>query len=147
VVALLDDPRVVLELITDGVHVDPALWEHVLGVAGPERVAAVTDATAAAGMPDGRHRLGPLEVEVRGGVARVAGTSTLAGGTATSDVLFANLVGASKGPRASALRQVTATTPASVLGLTDVGRIEAGCRADLVLLDASSQVRAVFRAG
>jgi N-acetylglucosamine-6-phosphate deacetylase len=77
VVALLDDPRVVLELITDGVHVDPALGEHVLGVAGPERVATVTDATAAAGMPDGRHRLGPLEVEVRGGVARVAGTSTL----------------------------------------------------------------------
>ncbi|MGH3587513.1 MAG: N-acetylglucosamine-6-phosphate deacetylase, partial [Pseudonocardia sp.] len=54
-VALLEDPRVTVELVTDGLHVHPALWEHVVRTAGTERVAAVTDAMAAAGMPDGQY--------------------------------------------------------------------------------------------
>ena len=58
VVALLDDDRVTVELVTDGLHVHPALWEHVVRAAGAHRVAAVTDAMAAAGMPDGAYRLG-----------------------------------------------------------------------------------------
>ena len=53
VIALLEDPRVTVELITDGVHVDPALYRHVCRSAGPDRVSLVTDAMAAAGMSDG----------------------------------------------------------------------------------------------
>ena len=53
VIALLEDPRVTVELITDGVHVDPALYRHVWRSAGPDRVSLVTDAMAAAGMADG----------------------------------------------------------------------------------------------
>ena len=67
-------PRVTVELITDGVHVDPALYRHVCRSVGPDRVSLVTDAMAAAGMADGRYRLGPLAVDVVDGVARVAGT-------------------------------------------------------------------------
>ena len=74
VIALLEDPRVTVELITDGVHVHPALYRHVSRSAGPDRVSLVTDAMAAAGMSDGRYWLGPLAVDVVGGVARVAGT-------------------------------------------------------------------------
>ena len=73
VVALLDDDRVTVELVTDGLHVHPALWEHVVRAAGAHRVAAVTDAMAAAGMPDGAYRLGALDVEVVDRVARLAG--------------------------------------------------------------------------
>lgn len=145
--ALLGDPRVVVEVIADGVHLHPAVVDLVLAAA-PGRVAAVTDATPAAGMPDGGHRLGPLAVTVRGGVARVAGTDTLAGSTATSDVLFRTLAG--DGPRDAALVRAvaaTAATPAAVLGLDDVGVLRPGARADLVALDDDLVVRQVWRRG
>lgn len=149
VVALMEDDRVTVELITDGVHVHPALWPHVLR--GAAAVAAVTDAMAAAGMPDGAYALGPLQVEVRDRVARLAGGGSIAGSTATTDELFANIVRHSGVERAAALRRavsMTATVPAAALGLPDVGALEPGRRADLVVLDAESlAVRAVYRAG
>ena len=79
VIALLEDPRVTVELITDGVHVDSAIYRHVTRSAGPDRVSLITDAMAATGMADGVYHLGPLAVDVVDGVARVAGTDTIAG--------------------------------------------------------------------
>ena len=65
--ALLEDPRVTVELIADGVHVHPALVRcGVIETAGPGRVALISDAMAAAGLPDGSFRLGTLEVDVVG---------------------------------------------------------------------------------
>lgn len=148
-IALLEDPRVTVELVTDGLHVHPALWDHVARAAG-QRVSAVTDAMAAAGMPDGEYLLGALRVIVEDRVARLAGEGTIAGSTATADQLFANIVRNAALPRDEALLRavaMTATTPARALGLPDVGAIEAGRRADLVVLDASLRVLAVYRAG
>ena len=56
VLALMEDPRVTVELITDGVHLHPALYRDVSRSVGPDRVALVTDAMAAAGMADGAYR-------------------------------------------------------------------------------------------
>jgi N-acetylglucosamine-6-phosphate deacetylase len=154
-VALLEDARVTVELVTDGLHVHPALWEHVVRSAGTERVAAVTDAMAAAGMPDGEYHLGAMRVTVADGVARlVAGSDgragAIAGSTATTDTLFAKVVRHAAVPRAEALRRavaMTATTPARALGLADVGEISPGRRADLVVLDPRLRVRDVYRGG
>jgi N-acetylglucosamine-6-phosphate deacetylase len=154
-VALLEDPRVTVELVTDGLHVHPALWEHVVRSAGTGRVAAVTDAMAAAGMPDGDYHLGAMRVTVAAGVARLAAGSdgrggAIAGSTATTDTLFANVVRHAAGPREEALRRavaLTAGSPARALGLADVGAIAPGRRADLVVLDAQLRVRAVYHAG
>ncbi len=149
-VALLDDDRVTVELVTDGLHVHPALWELAVRTAGVRRVAAVTDAMAAAGMPDGAYRLGHLDVEVVDRVARLAGGGAIAGSTATADALFRNVVRHAAVPPAEALRRavaMTATTPASAMGLTDVGELVAGRRADLVGLTADLSVEAVYRAG
>ena len=88
VLALLADPRVTVELIADGVHVHPAVVRAVIESAGPDRVAVVTDAVAAAGCEDGEFRLGAVPIDVVSGVARVQGTSTIAGSTATMDQLF-----------------------------------------------------------
>ena len=149
VIALLEDPRVTVELITDGVHVDPALYRHVCRTVGPDRVSLVTDAMAAAGMPDGSYWLGPLEVEVVDGVARVAGTPTIAGSTATMDHQFRFAVDRSGLPRDEALmaavRQAS-VNPARALGLPDLG-LAPGAGADLVVLDADLAVTGVLRQG
>jgi N-acetylglucosamine-6-phosphate deacetylase len=146
--ALLQDSRVTVELIADGVHVHPAVVRAVIGAVGPERVALVTDATVAAGLSDGAFQLGPVHIDVTAGVARVHGTSTIAGSTATMDQLF-RAIAAGPDPDAAlaAAVQVTSTTPARVLGLEDAGMLRPGAAADLVVLDEDLQVRAVMAGG
>ncbi len=153
VIALLEDPRVVVELIADGVHVDAALYRHVCAIAGPDRVSLVTDAMAAAGMSDGAYRIGPLAVEVTGGVAHLAGTDTIAGSTATMDRLFRFAVDHSTSRTgmsrdAALLRAVaqSSVTPARALGLPSPV-LQAGAVADLVVLDSDLQVRDVIARG
>ena len=150
VIALLEDPRVTVELITDGVHLHPALYRDVSHVAGPDRVALVTDAMAAAGMADGAYRLGALEVTVADGVARLTGSDTIAGSTATMDQIFRYAVQHSGLPFLdgvlAAVRQ-TSANPAAALALTDVGRLAPGLWADLVMLDTDLTVDGVMRRG
>lgn len=144
VLALWEDPRVYLELIMDGVHVRPELVAFV-AASVPGRVVLVTDAMAAAGAGDGDYVLGELPVEVRGGVARIAGTDTIAGSTLTLDRAVANAVAAGV-PFARAVRAAT-QQPADYLGLPDVGRIVPGGRADLAVLDEDLAVTRVLHRG
>jgi N-acetylglucosamine-6-phosphate deacetylase len=149
VIALLDDPRVTVELITDGVHVDPAIYRHVTRAAGPDRVSLITDAMAATGMADGVYHLGPLAVDVVEGVARVAGTDTIAGSTATMDVVFRYAVThgglARDDALLSAARQAS-INPARALGLPASGLVP-GAPADLVALGPQLDVQGVLRRG
>ena len=149
VIALLEDPRVTVEIITDGVHVDGALYRHVTRSVGPDRVSLVTDAMAAAGMTDGAYRIGPLDVEVSDGVAHLAGTDTIAGSTATMDRLFRFAVAHSELPRDEALQlavRQSSINPARALGLP-CPALRTGTPADLVVLDADVAVSAVMRHG
>lgn len=149
VIALLEDPRVCVEIIGDGVHVDAALYRHVATAAGGDRVCLVTDAMAAAGMADGDYRIGPLAVRVTDGVARLAGTETIAGSTATMDRLF-RFAAANSGPDPdeallAAVRQ-SSVNPARALGLPSP-ILEPGTAADLVVLDDTLEVSAVLSRG
>jgi N-acetylglucosamine-6-phosphate deacetylase len=149
VIALLEQSRVTVELITDGVHVDPAIYRHVTRSAGPDRVSLVTDAMAATGMADGIYHLGPLGVDVVGGVARVSGTDTIAGSTATMDRVFGFAVTHAGLPGDEALLQAArqaSLNPARALGLPSWGLVE-GASADLVVLDAELAVTGVLRRG
>jgi N-acetylglucosamine-6-phosphate deacetylase len=78
VVALLEDTRVTVELINDGVHLHAATLTLVLQTVGPSRAALVTDAISATGKGDGVHRLGDLDVVVRDGEARLEDGGSLA---------------------------------------------------------------------
>jgi N-acetylglucosamine-6-phosphate deacetylase len=144
--ALLRDPKVTLELIADGLHVHPALVHAVIEAAGADRVALVTDATAAAGCADGSFRLGTRQIDVVSGVARVHATSTLAGSTATMDHLFRTVAGLASDPDEglSAAVAMTSTTPARLLGLEHVGTLRIGLDANLVVLSHDWQVSAVM---
>lgn len=141
--ALLDDPRVTLEIVGDGLHVHPDLVAHVLASAGAHRVALVTDAVAAAGMPDGPHRLGATQVQVTDGQARLP-DGTLAG--STSSLLSMRTRLASLTDEVS-LARVTATTAATATGLDDRGALRPGARADLVALAEDGGLQAVLRRG
>ena len=144
VLALLQDPRVIVELIADGVHVHPAMVTAVIGAAGPERVAVVTDAIAAAGGGDGMFRLGSVPIDVASSVARVQGTSTIAGSTATMDQLFRRVSGPGSDAALTAAVQMTSATPARALRLDGVGNLRPGDDANLVVLDRDLQVTAVM---
>jgi len=148
-IALLQDARVTVELIADGVHVHPAMQRAVIEAAGADRVALVTDATAAAGLGDGEFRLGGMQVDVVEQVARVRGTSTIAGSTATMDQLFRSAagLGSDRDAALAAAVQMTATTPARALGLDRAGCLRTGADANLVVLERDLQVTRVMAGG
>ncbi|WP_234946076.1 N-acetylglucosamine-6-phosphate deacetylase [Agrococcus sp. Marseille-P2731] len=140
--ALLDE-RVTLEAIADGHHVAPEMLALLLRSA-PGRIALVTDAMAAAGMPDGDYRIGALDVRVVGGLPRLAADGTIAGSTLTLDRAVRVLVAAGV-PFEVAVDAAT-RAPANAVGRDDLGRIRVGARADLVALDARLEVVGVWRA-
>jgi N-acetylglucosamine-6-phosphate deacetylase len=147
--ALLERPDVTVELIADGVHVHPAMVRAVIRAAGPDRVALITDAIAAAGSADGPYRLGTVPIEVESGVARVSATSTIAGSTATMDQLFRTVSRLGPDPDAALVAAVrmTSATPARALGLQEVGALRAGYDANLVVLDRELRAAAVMVRG
>ena len=144
VLPLWRTPDVWVELICDGVHVDVELVAHVVATKS-SRVVFITDAMAAAGVGDGDYHLGGRHVEVRGGVARLAGSDTIAGSTLTLSRAVQVAVAAGTSIE-SALRAATCN-PADYLGLAGVGRLKAGNFADLVVLDDALRVTRVMRRG
>ena len=139
------DPRATLEVIADGVHVDPELI-RILFAAAPGRIALITDAMAAAGARDGRYTLGELEVDVVDGVARVAGTSTIAGSTLTQDAALR--VALEAGIDLPSAVDALTRAPAAAIGVDDrLGILREGFAADAVLLDAAPAPCAVWLDG
>ncbi len=149
VVAALESSTT-LELIADGVHLHPAVIRLLVGLLRGRgelhRLCLVTDATAAAGMPNGTYRLGDQEVHLQGGEVR-RGDGTLAGSAFTLDaevrnaIRFADLSLEEAIPFASA-------NPARVLGIAHTrGALAVGTRADLVLLGLDLSVWATVYGG
>ncbi|MFJ3304501.1 N-acetylglucosamine-6-phosphate deacetylase [Streptomyces sp. NPDC086549] len=147
IAALLEDERVTVELINDGTHLHPAALELAFRHAGADRVAFITDAMDAAGIGDGRYMLGPLEVEVSEGVARLVEGGSIAGSTLTLDRAFKRAVTIDRLPVEDVVAALSAN-PARLLGMYDtIGSLEPGKDADLVLLDADFELKGVMRRG
>ncbi|MBO3661992.1 N-acetylglucosamine-6-phosphate deacetylase [Microbacterium stercoris] len=142
--AALEDPRVFLEVIADGIHLDPVVV-RTLFAAAPERVVLVSDAMAAAGMADGSYRLGGLPVEVADGRAVVAGTETIAGSTLTLGRAVRNA--AEWGIPLLDVISAATVAPARALARDDLGRLDDGLPADLVLWDGDLRPIRVWREG
>lgn len=145
--AVLTDDRIMAEIIADGHHVHPAGVELLVRAKGAGGVILVTDAMAAAGMPDGDYELGGLSVVMEGGVARLRGAGQLAGSTLTMLDAFRFMVERIGVTVADASRMAS-LNPARQIGVDRVtGSIRPGKRADVLLLDAGLRLRQVWIRG
>jgi N-acetylglucosamine-6-phosphate deacetylase len=144
--AVLGSPTVRCELIVDNIHVHPGAMNVVWHAKGKDRVILVTDAMAAAGMPEGVYKLGELDVTVKQGQASLA-SGTLAGSVLGMAAGVRNFMAAT----ATTLQDIWQTmslNPARACGIAhSKGSIEIGKDADFALLDAAAQVRMTIIGG
>jgi N-acetylglucosamine-6-phosphate deacetylase len=135
---VLTDSRLSADIIADGIHLDPVIVQLFLKAKGADGAVLITDATAATGMPDGRYRLGSLEVDVKDGRCLAGGK--LAGSVLTMDRAVRNVMEFAQWDLQQVVRLAT-VNPARVTGVKKGGVLEAGAPADLVVLSASAEVR------
>jgi N-acetylglucosamine-6-phosphate deacetylase len=141
--AALARPDVIVQMVLDGHHLAPDVV-RVVWAAAPDRVVLVTDATAAAGRPDGTYALAGVALDVTNGVVRNP-DGTLAGSALTLSGAVKNAVELGIDPVA-VLAAVT-ERPADLLGRDDIGRLRPGARADLTVFEADLSLRESWLGG
>jgi N-acetylglucosamine-6-phosphate deacetylase len=132
-------------MIPDGIHLHPTVVAATWQIFGRRRIALVTDAMAATGMPPGKYDLGDQQVIVNGNAPRLNG-GMLAGSVLTMDAGVRNLIEFTGCPPAEVIYSAS-RTPGRVLGIPNRGQLSHGCVADLVFLDEMLHVKKVFIGG
>jgi N-acetylglucosamine-6-phosphate deacetylase len=141
---VLTNSRLTADIIVDGIHVAPEVVQLFLHAKGVERAVLITDATAAAGMPDGTYQLGPIQVEVKDG--RCTRDGKLAGSVLTMDCAVRNVTQFAGWSLQDAVRAAT-LNPARAVDLAQHGKLAPGAEANLVILSPSGEVRQTFIRG
>lgn len=147
---VLMEPEMSTEVIADGEHLSPELLEFAYRMIGPDRLCLVTDANRAMGMPPGKYRFGPKDegawFESDGKVGFVSRES-LASSVVGMDTMVRNMYENTSAEIHEAIRMAT-LTPAERVGMDDeIGSLEVGKRADLILLDPTLKVTDTFVEG
>lgn len=139
----LTRPDVTVQIIVDGHHLADDVV-RLVWAAARGRVVLVTDATEASAREEGEYAIAGVPVEVRAGAVRNE-QGVLAGSALTLDAAVRNVCALGIGV-AEALTAVTAT-PAALVGRADLGRLQPGGRADLVVLEEDLRVRETWVGG
>ena len=140
---LIDDD-VYVEMICDKIHLCPDMIALAFKVKPISRILLITDAMEATGLPDGDYQIGGLAVVVKDGAARLKeNIDALAGSTLQFNKALKNVYEVTGLPLKELVR-TTSLNQAQELGISDLGRIEPGFVADMVLLDNDFAVKAVF---
>ncbi|MCF2503467.1 N-acetylglucosamine-6-phosphate deacetylase [Dyadobacter sp. CY107] len=134
-----------VEIIADGVHLPAPLLKLIYKIKGPDRIALITDAMRAAGMPEGESTLGSLKnglkVIVEDGVAKLLDRTSFAGSVSTTDRLVRNMVQMADVSLLDSVRMMTAT-PARIMGVDHKkGTLVAGKDADIVIFDSDINIQ------
>lgn len=130
---VLEDSDMSLEIINDGTHVTHDVIE-VIKKNALGRTILITDAMSAAGGDDGKYFIGKLEVEVKDSIARLVSNGALAGSTLTMERAFLNFIQKDGVSLVDAV-YASSTHAAKVLGLTDVGSLAVGKKANILHFD------------
>jgi N-acetylglucosamine-6-phosphate deacetylase len=144
--ALLDCRDVSAQIITDGVHIHPAMLRLAARRLEGNRLVLITDGIQAMGLPDGRYLYNGLDYESKNGTARYLDGTLIGTSLGMSEIMarFHRYTGATL---AEAIRGAS-FNPARVLGIQDRrGSLEEGKDADLVVLGPDLNVHLTFRSG
>jgi N-acetylglucosamine-6-phosphate deacetylase len=146
---LIDEMDV--EVIADGVHLPAPLLKLIVKIKGPGRIALITDAMRAAGMPPGESVIGNLhkgiKVIVEDGVSKLPDRSSFAGSVATADRLVRTMINLGGVSLADAIRMIT-KTPAEIMHIADrKGSLSVGKDADIVIFDENISVHSTMIKG
>jgi len=134
-----------VELIADGIHVHPAVL-RIAALAMPHRIALITDAVRACGMPDGNYKLYEHDITVADGAARLA-DGTLAGSVLTMRCAVQNMVELAGLPLDLVLPLAT-EVPARILDVANrKGKLAPGFDADIVVLTDRFEIAATYLRG
>lgn len=141
------ESNIYCEAICDGRHLHPGTVRMLLKVKGYDRVAAVTDSIMAAGLPDGEYKLGVNEVTVENGDAKLRSTGVRAGSTLTTGQALKNLIKFT-GKGLEDILPLLTINPAKIIGEDrQIGSLEEGKDADVVILDQKYNVTDTFVKG
>ena len=135
---------VTVDMIADGIHLDPFMLRLLLKMKGANSITLISDAIAAAGKGDGDYQIWGETISVKNG--RTANASGSIAGSVISMLDAVKLLH-SLGVSYVDLAQMASSNPARLLGLEDCGSIEAGKRADLVALDQHGNVKLTLIGG
>lgn len=143
---IIDDMNV--EIIADGIHLPAPLLKLIYKIKGPDRIALVTDAMRAAGMPPGESILGSIDkgqrVIVEDGVAKLPDRTAFAGSVATADRLVRNMINLVGVSLFNSVKMIT-QSPAKIMGIDkQKGSLEAGKDADIVIFDEQINIEKTF---
>ena len=135
IIAAAEDENVSAEIICDGVHVHPAVVRNTMKIFGDDRVIFISDSMEATGMNDGAYELGGLKVIKRGNLATLEDGTTIAGSVTDLADCVRTAVNKMKIPLETAVK-CASLNPARAVGIDkDVGSIQFGKKADVILLD------------
>jgi len=136
---VLTDTQLSADIIVDGIHVTPSVVQIFLKAKGIEGSVLITDATAAAGMPEGRYQLGTMMVDVKDGMCTIDGK--LAGSVLTMDRAVRNVMEFGSWSLQDAVRAAT-LNPARAAGLTHhYGSLASGAEASFTVLSPTGDVQ------
>jgi N-acetylglucosamine-6-phosphate deacetylase len=141
---VLESDDLSAEIIADGVHVDPLVVRLFLRCKPKHRAVLVTDGLSAAGMPDGKYRLGTFEFTVNG--PRCESGGVLAGSVLTLDRAVRNIMQFASWNLEDSVR-LASINPADVVNDDKRGRLAKGARADVAVLSPTGDVIKSFMGG
>ncbi|MER2025011.1 MAG: N-acetylglucosamine-6-phosphate deacetylase [Eubacteriales bacterium] len=145
--AVSDSPHVSAEIITDGVHIHPAMVRTAFRFNGADRMIIISDSLRSTGMPDGDYVLGGQAIIKKGKYCRLAEGGALAGSVSDQFECMVNAVKEMEIPLETAVACST-IHPAKAIGVDDLyGTIEEGKYGDLVLLNEDLELMAVVKRG
>ncbi len=142
---VLLNPDVMVEVITDGIHIHPDMVKLAYKLKGPKKVSVITDAMRAKGLEDGLYELGGQPVHVKDGSARLE-DGTLAGSILKMDQAFRNVIEFTGCSIEDAVL-MTSVNQAEEFGLNNKGALAVGKDADFVVMNEDLHVYDTVRLG
>ena len=144
--ALVDSNDITIELITDGIHVHPAAVNMAYKLFSDKSLIMISDSMRGCGLGDGIYTLGDLDIEVKNHRATLKGTNSPAGSVSS---LYDNIKAAyNMGLPLESIVAMATINPARCMGVDDrIGSIEAGKKADILILDKELNTDTIIKNG